>query len=487
MTLKPVTRQSAVELLVLLRTRRISALELADEYICQIERLNPKINAIVDFDPDRVRKQARAIDSASGQLRPLAGLPVTVKSSISTAGHRCEIGSLVNRGNIPTRDATVVSRLRAAGAVILGTTNCPEYLMAYVTENDLHGRTNNPWSLDCTPGGSSGGESAAIAAGMSAGGLGSDSGGSVRVPAHFTGICSLKPTPGRIPSDGHLPACVGPFSFLGAIGPMARTIDDVALMFHALSGQDPVDPSSPPVPPRKLELEEVKRLTIGYFEDDGLVPVTPETRRTVQDAAQVLCKQGFDVRPFRPNGLEQARKLWELFFVRCGAMFEEPLVRGHEDKLSPVFRDFLARAHAVPPLTAEDVLTAWAEADIIRRKLLEQMQEYPLLLCPVCSVPAFRHGERSWIVEGKNVEYLDAMRYTQWFNLLAAPAAVMPVGCSPEGLPIGVQLVGRPFEDEVVLKVASVIDHEFGYQPPPISRVHKELAEKAAEEQIPRV
>jgi len=224
MSSKLVTQQSACELLTWLRTKRISALELADEYIQQIERLNPKINALVDFDPERVRQLARASDNSANLKGPLAGLPVTVKSSISTAGYRCEIGSLVNRGNVPNKDATVVARLRAAGAVILGTTNCPEYLMAYVTDNLLHGRTNSPWNLDYTPGGSSGGESAAIAAGMSAGGLGSDSGGSVRVPAHFTGICSLKPTPGRIPGDGHLPPCVGPFSFLGAIGPMARAI-----------------------------------------------------------------------------------------------------------------------------------------------------------------------------------------------------------------------------------------------------------------------
>ncbi len=441
---------------------------MANEYIRQIERLNPQLNALVDFDPERVRQQALASDGAPGTAGPLAGLPVTVKSSISTAGHRCEIGSLVNRGSIPAKDATVVARLRKAGAVILGTTNCPEYLMAYVTENDLHGRTNNPWNFEYTPGGSSGGESAAIAAGMSAGGLGSDSGGSVRVPAHFTGICSLKPTPGRIPSDGHLPACVGPFSFLGAIGPMARTMDDVGLLFHALSGQDPVDPSSPPVALRRPGLDQLRRLRIGYFEDDGLTPVTPETRQAVQNAAHALREQGFDVRPFRPNGLEQARKLWELFFVRCGAMFEEPLIRGHEDKLSPVFRDFLARTHSAPPLTADELLNAWAEADIIRHRLLVQMQEFPLLLCPVCSVPAFRHGERSWMIEGQQVEYLDAMRYSQWFNLLAAPAAVVPVGRSPEGLPIGVQVVGRPFEDEVVLKVAAVIDHAFGYAPPPL-------------------
>jgi len=250
---------------------------------------------------------------------------------------------------------------------------------------------------------------------------------------------------------------------------MARTIDDVTLLFNALSGQDAGDPVSPPITLRTPSLDEIKRLPVGYFEDDGLTPVTPETRKAVQDTVQALRKQGFDVRPFRPNGLEQARKLWELFFVRCGAMFEEPLVRGHEDKLSPVFRDFLGRAHAFPPLTADELLNAWAESDIIRHKLLAQMQEFPLLLCPVSAVPAFRHGERNWMIEGQQVEYLDAMRYSQWFNLLAAPAAVVPVGRSPEGLPIGVQIIGRPFEDEAVSKVASVVDREFGYVPPPIS------------------
>jgi amidase len=287
------------------------------------------------------------------------------------------------------------------------------------------------------------------------------------VPAHFTGICSLKPTPGRIPGMGHLPPCVGPFSFLGAIGPMARTIGDVKLLFHLLSGQDSADPASPPLALRKPSLEEVKKLQVGYFEDDGLVPVTAETRKAVRAAVQSLKHAGFRVRAFRPKALEQARKLWELFFVRCGAMFEEPLVRGHKDKLSPVFRDFLVHAQAAGSLTAEEVLTAWAEADIIRHKLLEQLQDHPLLLCPVASVPAFRHQERSWTLDGKQVEYLDAMRYSQWWNLLAAPAAVVPVARSPEGLPIGVQIVGRPYEDEAVLSAASVIDETFGYQVPP--------------------
>ena len=343
--------------------------------------------------------------------------------------------------------------------------------MAYETDNHLDGRTNNPWNLDYTPGGSSGGESAAIAAGLSSGGLGaahSVEGRSTPRPAHFTGICAIgEPTPGRIPGAGHLPACVGPFSILGAIGPMARTMDDVTLLFQALSGQDPSDPVSPPIPQRQILGAHLRGLRIGYFEDDGLVPVTPETRRAVQAAARALQKQGFDVRPFRPKGLEQARKLWWTFFVRCGAMFVDGLVKGRETELSPILREFLQIAHAQPPLTADELLNAWAECDVIRGKLLQQMQEYPVLLCPVCSIPAFRHGERKWKIDGEDVEYLDAMRYTQWFNVLAAPAAVVPVGRSPEGLPIGVQVVARPFEDEVALAVASVIDREFGFIAPP--------------------
>jgi Asp-tRNA(Asn)/Glu-tRNA(Gln) amidotransferase A subunit family amidase len=465
--MKPVTQQSAGELLKLLRESKISPLELANEYIGQIERLNPSLNALVDFDAERVREQARTAEHSKQPHGLLFGLPVTVKGSISVAEHRCEIGSLINRGNVPAEDATVVSRLRNAGAIILGTTNSPEFLMAYETDNHLYGRTNNPWNLDYTPGGSSGGESAAIAAGMSCGGLGSDSGGSVREPAHFTGICSLKPTPGRIPGNGHLPACVGPFSILGAIGPMARTIDDVALMFHALSGQDPIDPVSPPIPQRQISIADVKALRIGYFEDDGLIAVTPETRQAVQAAVRALQEQGCDVRPFRPKGLEQARKLWWTFFVRCGAMFVDSLVKGRESDLSPVLRGFLEIAHAEPALTADELLNAWAECDVVRGKLLQQMLEFPVLLCPVCSIPAFRHGERKWKVDGQEVEYLDVMRYTQWFNVLAAPAAVVPVGRSPEGLPIGVQVVSRPFEDEVALAVASLIDHEFGFVPPP--------------------
>ena len=465
----------AVRQLELLRSGEISVVELAEAHIRQIERLNPSLNALVDFDADRVRKQAQTLDATKEPRGPLHGLPVTIKSSIATAGYRCEIGSLLHRGEVCTEDAVVVARLRAAGVLILGTTNCPEFLMAYETANLLHGRTSNPWDLSRSPGGSSGGESAAIAAGLSAAGLGSDSGGSVREPAHFTGICSLKPTPGRIPGRGHLPPCVGPFATLGAIGPMARTIADVSLMFRTLSGQDPLNPLSPPVKLRDVSLDELRTFAIGFFEDDGLVPVTPETRAAVQEAAAALADAGFRVTPFRPRTLEPLRQLWWKFFVQCGAMLYEPEIRGKRDQLSPIFKEFLGFSEAAPPLTSAELLAAWAELDLLRSKVLEEMREFPVLLCPVASIPAFRHDERVWNVDGRKVEYLDAMRYTQWFNVLGAPAAVVPVGWAKqdtgESLPIGVQIAARPFEDEIALGIAAIVDAAFGFSPPPMALV----------------
>jgi len=460
---------SAARQLEALTAGRVSVAELAEAHIRQIERLNPVLNAIVDFDAERVRAQARVLDAADGARGPLHGLPVTIKSSISTAGYLCEIGSTINRGDVPKEDAEVVSRLRAAGALILGTTNCPEFLMAYETDNLLHGRTNNPWDVERSPGGSSGGESAAIAACMSAAGLGSDSGGSVRLPAHFTGICSLKPTPGRVPGRGHLPPCVGPFSILGAIGPMARTIEDVTLLFKTLSGHDALDPASAPVPLRRPTLSDLRERTIGYFEDDGLTPVTAETRRAIQDSVCALRDAGFRVEPFRPRTLELLRQLWWKFFVSCGATFYHPTIHGQESDLSPIFREFLAIARAEGDLSGADLLAGWAQLDLVRSRTLREMESYPVLLCPVASVPAFRHGERRWSVEGREVAYLDAVRHTQWFNVLAAPAAVVPVGRSPEGLPIGVQVVARPYEDEVALGIAGVLDEAFGYRHPPMA------------------
>ena len=461
LTVKP-----AVDLLAMLQQRRISSLELAQEHVREIERLDPCLHAFADFDPERVLSAARQADGETDRQGPLLGLPMTVKASISTSGHRCETGSILNRGFIPEEDATVVRRMREAGAVLLGTTNCPEFLMAYETDNLLYGATANPWSLRHSAGGSSGGEAAAIAAGLSAGGIGSDSGGSVREPAHFTGICSLKPTPGRIPARGHLPECVGPFSTLGAVGPMARTIRDVSLFFQVLSGHNNTDPAGAPVPLRSITLEQLRSQPIAVLEDDGLIPVTAETRHAVRSAVKALEDRGFQTRRFQSGRLEEARQLWWKFFMRCGRMLLEPLIKGREAELSSTFLYFLDTVRSEPFLSGEELLAAWTRCDQVREQLLEELSTYSVLVSPVCSIPAFRHGEREWLVEGQMVEYFSAMRFTQWFNLLAAPAAVVPVGRSEEGLPIGVQIASLPYQDEVVLAVAELLDQDFGYRAP---------------------
>lgn len=477
------TLQPATELLRMLTRREISVSELAEAHIAQIERLNPALNAITDFDAERVRREARRMEmqKPSPSAEDLHGLPITIKSSISVAGMRCEIGSTLNRGFIPTEDAEVVRRLRAAGALILGTTNCPEFLMAYESANILHGATANPHDLSRSAGGSSGGESAAIAAGLSAAGVGSDSGGSVRQPAHCTGISAIKPTPGRISARGHLPPCIGPFSTIGALGPMARTIGDLKLLFSVLAAPakdspmvDPLDATSAATPLDEAmlwrsQIGELRTATIGYFEDDGLIPVTPETRAAVQSAAQALREAGFMVKPYRPKFLEPLRQLWWKLFVQCGAMFYEPTIRGHRDELSPIFSEFLRTAESLAPLSPVDLLNAWAELDTLRSAAIAELRGFaanPLLLCPVAAVPAFKHGEREWQVEGRTLHYLDETRFTQWFNVLAAPAVVLPVGRSPENLPIGVQLIGLPQMDEQTLAIAEILERSFGFQPP---------------------
>src|SRR6266567_274079 len=254
----------AVAMAQLIRGKKISPVELAEAHLAKIERLNPKLNAFVHVDADRVRREARAAEAAvmSGKsLGPLHGVPISIKSSLDVAGLRCEAGTRLHAGNIATQDAPLVARLRNAGAVVLGVTNTPELLMAWETDNRLYGRTNSPWDIERTPGGSSGGEAAAIAAGMSAGGVGSDGGGSIRVPAHFSGICGLKPTPGRIPSTGHYPNSVGPFALLGVVGPMARTIADLKILFEVMQGADDGDTCAAPVPvrwPSSVELQKIR-------------------------------------------------------------------------------------------------------------------------------------------------------------------------------------------------------------------------------------
>ena len=455
----------ALRLAELIRNKEVTSVELVQAHLSRIEALNPKINAFVHLDAERALDQAHLAEQtlvSNRECGPLHGIPISIKSSIEVEGLRCEAGTKLRAGHVAGHNAPLVERLKQAGAIVLGVTNTPELLMAWETDNLLYGRSNNPWDLSRTAGGSSGGEAAVIASGCSAGGVGSDGGGSIRVPAHFCGICGLKPTPGRIPASGHFPQSVGPFALLGVVGPMARTVGDLKLLFEVMQGPDVGDPSAAPVPVRWPDKDALKKIRIGYFEDDGRTPVTLETRMAVQRAAKALQGAGFAVEVFRPENLEKIRELWWKFFGVAGGMLLGPMTKGRESELSPILKEFNGWVAAEAPHTGQTLLDTWIQRDVFRRKLFEQMQQFPVLLCPVASIPAFKHGEREWQVEGKTVKYLDAWSYCGWFNLLGMPAATVPVASSTEGLPIGVQIAAGPWEEELVLTIAEVLERELG-------------------------
>ncbi len=333
--------------------------------------------------------------------------------------------------------------------------------MAYETDNFVTGKTSNPWDLTRSAGGSSGGEAAAIASGCSAGGVGSDGGGSIRAPAHFCGICGLKPTPGRIPATGHFPAGVGAFAWIGVVGPT-----DVRALFEVMAGADPGDARSAPVPIRKIDDAQLRGLRIGLLESDVLGAADAETDGALQRAANDLAAQGFIIEPLRLQGLERAIELWWFFFGPAIAHLFQPTISGQQEKLSPIFREYLQFAEA--PVTLDALLGACAERDMLRANILQQMRDVPILLSPVSTTNAFRQGEGTWQPGAKQC-YRDTMRFSQWLNLTGFPGASVPVSISAGGLPIGIQVIGRPYEEELVLAVAERIENGRGpWQAPPI-------------------
>src|SRR5262245_12728427 len=288
------------EVTAAIRTKKISPVEIVEAHLLNIESLQPKLNAFVHLDAAGARNQARAAEATvmrGESLGLLHSIPLTIKSCIDVAGWPCPAGSLLRKDYVPRADAPLVSRLKAAGAILVGNTNTPEFLMAYETNNLLGGKTSNPWNLAYSAGGSSGGEAAAIAAGCSMGGVGSDGGGSIRVPAHFCGICGLKPTPGRVPATGHFPSGAGAFGWIGVVGPMARTIADVRVLFELMAGPDPGDAHSAPVRARSYSEKELLATRIGILQSPALGNATLETRAAVDRSAKLLSDCGFFVEP----------------------------------------------------------------------------------------------------------------------------------------------------------------------------------------------
>jgi amidase len=451
----------------MIRDREISPVELIEAHLRQIQKADPKLNAFVVVMAEEAlaaAKQAEAAVVRGDSLGLLHGIPTTLKDSFDVAGLPTLAGSKFRLGHRAASDATSVARLRAAGAIILGKTNCPEFLSSYESDNYVTGRTNNPWDLERTPGGSSGGEAAAIASFCSAGGIGSDGGGSIRVPAHFCGIAGLKPTPGRISTAGHFPPIHHPGGLLSVAGPMARSAQDVRLLFAALAGYDDQDPFSAPVP---LRVPVVADLRIGLMEQFYRVPVRAAIQDAVRNAARALERIGFAVDAFEPRGLERAPNLWSFFFNQLSAPATKTLMEGRVDEAHWTATEFLRPALAQPAPTADEVVQNLAERDAMRARLLRQMDGVSLLLMPACGIPAFRHRERRWSAGEKEIGLFQAMMPVTPWNLLGFPAAVIPFGLSEEGLPVGVQIVGRPYSEELILEVAVRLEEARGPFPGP--------------------
>jgi len=441
---------SATKLAEFIRTRQVSPVEVATMLLKRIEQLNPALNAVVSLSPrllDDAREAERTLMRGNA-VGPLHGVPFSVKDTIETAGLRTTSGSVLRANYIPDRDATVVARLKAAGAILLGKTNTAEMAMDYTADNPVFGRGNNPYDLTRTPGGSSGGEAAAIAAGLSVIGVGSDLAGSIRIPAHFCGIAGLKPATGRIPGDGQCPPSAGPYSLGSVIGPLARYCADLQLLFRVMAGTEQ----------QRVDRKEI----VTFYTNDDVSPVTSETRAAVGSAAKALADAGFAVEEARPPGVEQALDVWLRLFSRATVVFLRDYYGGHEEKAGAFIRWRLATADDTPPPTLDDYIRSWMERDRLRAQLIRWMETKPLLLAPVGAVPALKHDALKVTVDGKSISAFRAFSYSQAFNAFDLPSVSVPAGRSAEGLPIGVQIAGRPGEEESILAAAQIIEEALG-------------------------
>lgn len=460
-----------IEVCNALRNRQISVPDLITRTLARIKQQNGTINALITTFTEAAMSSApecqRRIER--NQARPLEGIPVTIKDSIDLAGTPTYCGSMLNRDSRPAHDATCVRLLKEAGAIIVGKTSCPEFLMNYETDNLIVGRTNNPWDLSRTAGGSSGGEAAAIATLCSAAGMGSDGGGSIRFPAHCCGIAGLKPTPGRISAAGHMPPIGHPGGLLGVVGPMARTAADLKLLFNLLARYDTSDPFSIPMPLRVPDLAPFRQKTLkiglmpGWFD----VPVESAMSDTANRAGVMLSDLGFAVEEFRPVAVERAPNVWWFFFGQIHSRVTKESLAGKEDRLHWTGTELLERAMSEAEPTVSAVLENFARRDGMRASLLRQMETHRVLLLPACGVSAFPHRTRRFQTPKKEIGLFEAMMPLTPFNLFGMPGIVIPFGFNEHGLPCGVQLVGRPYEEELLLEIAIELENARGPFPHP--------------------
>ena len=440
----------------MIRTRKISSVELVEAHLQRIQEINASLNAVVDLLSESALAAARVADEklASGaSCGPLHGVPFSIKDSIDVLAAKTTAGTLGRRNASPaSHDATLVQRLREAGGIPIAKTNLPDLLFSYESDNLIYGRTNNPYDPSRTPGGSSGGESALIAACGSPLGLGSDAAGSVRVPAAFCGIASIKPTSGRLPRTGHVPPVGGWVEALWQIGPMARFTEDLVLAMKLLSVEDAADFTSPPMP---LFEPSDKPLRMAFFTDNDFARCTPEVEQAVLQCAEFLAQTDATVEERTPPGMYQAYELELALLGADGAQgIDQYLSDVGSSKVHPLLTGFVD--HMRPyRATGAEFAARWAQWDQYRANLRQFFNTYDAVLSPVYTQPALEH--RASLLDAN----FQGFSYTMAWNVAGYPAAT--VRCAAHnGLPINVQVITKPWQDLLALKICRLIEKRFG-------------------------
>jgi Asp-tRNA(Asn)/Glu-tRNA(Gln) amidotransferase A subunit family amidase len=451
----------------MIRDRRLSPVELVDAHLSQVERENPRVNAFIDIYDREAREQAARAESevrGGGPLGPLHGLPVTIKDSFDLAGRPTRSGTLLRRYEVASADSTAAERLKAAGAIILGKTSTPEFLYYYETDNHYIGRTCNPWNPEWTSGGSSGGEAAAIASFCSAGGVGSDGGGSIREPAHFCGIAGLKPTPGRCPAHGHWPEITHPTGFMGVGGPMARSVADVRALFEVLAGHDPRDPFSAPAP---LRFPGSTPSRVAVLRASKARPAQARCVEALNRAAVLLADLGCEVVEFDESLLQGAHELWSFFFIEARASFMRSVIQGRESDTHWTGTELIASVQRQTPVPLDEFWDKLVQRDRMRSAFVQALRQQTVILAPGFGVAAFPHRRRRFVADGGEISLLDAVRTVSFVNLLGLPSLALPVLPGGEQPPAGVQLVGAPYSEELLLDLGVKMEEARGPLPAP--------------------
>ena len=477
---------TATELGTALRKREVSAVELAQDAIGRIERHDTKINAVCVRDFDRALETARAADAAraSGDQRPLLGIPLTVKESYNVVGLPTTWGMPEQRNFRPAEDALAISRVKDAGLVILGKTNVPLGLGDWQSYNDIYGTTNNPYDLTRTPGGSSGGSAAALAAGYGPVSLGSDLAGSLRVPAFHCGVFAHKPTFALVPSRGHLPPPLPPLPLdrdMAVIGPLARCAADLSLLLDVMAGPDPIEAGKAYrlalPPPRHTELKDFRVLVV---DSDPVMPTNAVVRAAIDKLAKDFAKAGVRIErqsPLLPDFAASSRLFMRMLLSFLAITFQPEIYAGAlaaAPNLAPSDMSLQAERLRGIALSHRDWVMAESARGHLRAQWRALFDSFDAVICPVMPTPAYPHDhspeqeKRRIDIDGKEFVYSDQMAWPGIASLPGLPATAIPTGLSQEGLPVGVQIVGPWLEDRTPLKLAELIEREFGgFVPPP--------------------